>query len=97
MAKREQREKEAAANAAASSPRDRAGARAARAARLRARSSPISARSRAGVSVHALGERFLEDGSQGDDVEELQRFLQGTGHFTHKDGRPGAAPRRRPR
>ena len=39
--------------------------------------------------LSALGERFLEDGSQGDDVKELQRFLQGTGHFTHKDGPTG--------
>ena len=92
MAKREQREKEAAANAPA--------AFSARAIEQeREQPEPLAcapgfladlrALERAGVSVHALGERFLEDGSQGDDVKELQRFLQGTGHFTHKDGPTG--------
>ena len=92
MAKREQREKEAAANAPAASS-----ARAIE--QEREQPEPLAcapgfladlrALERAGVSVHALGERFLEDGSQGDDVKELQRFLQGTGHFTHKDGPTG--------
>jgi hypothetical protein len=92
MAKREQREKEAAANAPAASS-----ARAIE--QEREQPEPLAcapgfladlrALERAGVSVHALGERFLEDGSQGDDVKELQCFLQGTGHFTHKDGPTG--------
>ena len=49
----------------------------------------LSRLSKAGVRVHKLGTRYLDDGKIGEDVKELQRFLTGTGHYQYKDGPTG--------
>ena len=49
----------------------------------------LSRLSKAGVRVHKLGTRYLDDSKIGEDVKELQRFLTGTGHYQYKDGPTG--------